>query len=99
MGMAEQADVLALYQAAVQDPSFDIDILTEIFQEERGRRPMRLREDFCGTALASVAWVASDSGRCAIGVDLDGPTLAWGQINNVKTAGDSVSSRIRLVEA
>jgi SAM-dependent methyltransferase len=95
--LAEQADRHALYQRAVQFPSADVEFFHRTFRSARGRSPQLLREDFCGTALLSATWAASGPRRRAIGVDLDAPTLAWGQAHNVDTAGRSVARRVSLV--
>ncbi|MEZ4454889.1 MAG: class I SAM-dependent methyltransferase [Nannocystaceae bacterium] len=97
--MAEQADRHELYQRAVQSPAADVEFFTRAFADARGgKAPLRLREDFCGTALLATAWCASDPRRTAIGVDLDGPTLTWGLTRNVAAAGPEVASRVSLVE-
>ncbi len=95
---AVAADRHALYQMAVQDPETEIELMTEKFTELRGRAPRSLREDFCGTALLSVAWAASASERSAVGVDLCADTLAWGRRHNVDMASADVRRRTTLVE-
>jgi len=76
---ARSADPRALYERSVQDPELDVRLLTRHFRRERGRAPLSLREDFCGTALLCADWIRSDRRRTAIGVDLDGETMAWGR--------------------
>lgn len=96
--MAEQADRHELYQQAVQDPDTEIELLTEKFSELRGRPPLALREDFCGTAYLAVEWCKSDPRRTAIGVDLDAETIAWGREHNLVPAGNEVANQIELIE-
>lgn len=96
--MALTADYLDLYQRAVQAPEADVEFFTDRFKELRGRKPLSLREDFCGTALACATWVASSKKRTAVGIDLDAPTLAWGQKHNIDPIGDA-GSRVTLLEA
>lgn len=94
--MAQPPDKHRLYQEAVQSPEADIEFFDEVFREHRGRAPLSLREDFCGTALFSRTWIESDPRRTALGVDLDRATLDWGRRENL----DSESSdRVELVEA
>lgn len=64
-----------LYEAAVQTPEHDVELLTRIFRARAGRAPLSLREDFCGTARLAAAWVGSDDEREAVAVDLDARVL------------------------
>jgi hypothetical protein len=96
--LADKADRHALYQRAVQTPRADVAFFERAFRELRGRRPVALREDFCGTAYLSTTWCKSARDRTAIGVDLDGPTLEWGRRHNVARAGSAVAKRVRLVQ-
>ncbi len=80
-------DLHHLYEASVQNVEADIEFLERIFREECGRRPMTLREDFCGTASLAAHWCNSDVGRHAWGVDLDQPTLDWGHVHRIDPLG------------
>lgn len=95
--LARQADKHALYQKSVQDPSHDLPLVERIFRREIGRKPMSLREDFCGTALMSAAWVKSHRERTATGVDLDASVLAWGRKHNVEPLGEA-ADRLTLLQ-
>jgi hypothetical protein len=97
--MAEQADRHILYQKSVQDPVGDADLIQEKFKEIRGRDAISFREDFCGTAILSVAWCQSNGNRTAQGVDLCEETLEWGRRNNIEPAGQSVAERVELIHA
>jgi hypothetical protein len=97
--MASKADRHALYQGSVQVPEADIEIFDSIFRKIRGRRPMSMREDFCGTAFLSCTWVASHPKRTAIGVDLDRPTLDWGEAHNVAKLTAAQRKRLELIQA
>jgi SAM-dependent methyltransferase len=83
----------AYYERAVQDPENDAAMLAKMFRRYRARHPMRLREDFCGTATLSAHWVRAQPGRTAIGVDLDGATLEWGRKHHL----EGIESRVELV--
>jgi SAM-dependent methyltransferase len=95
--LAERADPHDLYQSSVQSADFEIDFFHRVFKKQRGRKAYSLREDFCGTALLSAAWVASDAQRTALGVDIDPEVLAWGAKHNVATLGDA-SERVQLLQ-
>lgn len=97
--LAERADKFALYQRSVQSPAVDIEFFDAEFRKHRGRAPLSVREDFCGTALFSAEWCKSDPRRTALGVDLDGPTLDWGRANTLAAAPPEAAGRVSLVEA
>jgi hypothetical protein len=95
-GRAATADRHSLYELSVQDPPSEVEFTTTTFQKLRGREALSLREDFCGTAVFSLAWVESHPERTAIGVDLDRDTLDWGLYERIRPAGGDVESRITL---
>ncbi|MDH5257442.1 MAG: class I SAM-dependent methyltransferase [Gammaproteobacteria bacterium] len=97
--MAKTADLHVLYQKSVQSSDFEIEFYNERYREIRGKRkkPMVLREDFCGTALFAKDWCESNPKRRAIGVDLCSDTLKWGMENNIKPAGADVAERVMLL--
>jgi SAM-dependent methyltransferase len=97
--LAQRADKHTLYQNSVQSPAVDIEFFEGEFVKLRGRKPLRMREDFCGTALLSTVWCKSDPQRTALGVDLDAATLAWGRAHNLEPAGPEVARRVKLAQA
>lgn len=96
---SEKADRHELYALSVQAPESEVDFVSRSYQRLRKRTPMRLREDFCGTAVFSLAWVQSRAGRTAVGVDLDWKTLQWGLDHRIGPAGQEVRSRVELRKA
>ena len=94
---AETADRHALYQAAVQNPEFEVELASKLFEERAGRPAVSLREDFCGTAILCSRWVASHPERTATGVDIDPEVLEWGRVHNIAPLGDD-AARVRLIE-
>jgi SAM-dependent methyltransferase len=95
--MAERADRHALYEASVQDPESELEFVAETFEELNGRKLKSVREDFCGTANTACYWVESHRDHRAVGVDLDGDTLAWGREHHVGRLGRSARARIKLI--
>ncbi len=79
---AATADKYELYQKAVQSPEGDVPFLQRMFERERGRRALRLREDFCGTAYLSSVWIAQSPEHTAEGYDIDPEPIAWGLEHN-----------------
>lgn len=97
--LAESADVHVMYQYAVQAPENDIEFFDKVYTEIRGRQPLSMKEDFCGTSYMSVEWCKSDPQRTTVGVDLCHDTLEWGRAHNIEPAGSDVAGRIQLIEA
>lgn len=94
---ARSADRHDLYQRSVQLPDQEIRFLERVFAAHTGRRPLHLREDFCGTALLCARWVKGRKERTAIGLDIDRPTLDWGRAHNLPAIGDA-AARVTLLE-
>ncbi len=92
------ADPHDLYERSVQDPDGDTAILARLFRRFRRREPVSLREDFCGTATLSTHWARSHRHRWAVGVDLDGPTLRWGERRHLQSIGPELRRRVTLLE-
>lgn len=97
--LAEQADRHDLYQKSVQAPEAEVEFFDKAYRELRGKKPLLMREDFCGTALLATTWCQSDPERRAVGADICPDTLAWGRKHNVEPAGEDVAQRMELVEA
>jgi SAM-dependent methyltransferase len=83
---ARNADRHDLYQRSAQAVKVQERFLARIFEKVSGRKPVSLREDFCGTALLCAEWVTKE-GRTAVGVDIDRDVLAWGAEHNLAPLG------------
>jgi len=94
--IAETMDRHVLYQKSVQDPATEIEFLVDKYKELKGKSPVLLREDFCGTAFLATEWCKSNSKFRAVGVDLCEDTLQWGKEKNIDAAGSEVSSRVQV---
>src|SRR5687767_14851394 len=94
---ARTADPHVLYQRSVQEPSAELAFIDRVYKNMRGRRPLSLREDFCGTALLCAAWVDSSSSRTATGIDIDPEVLAWGMKHNIEPLGEK-KARLNLLQ-
>ena len=89
-------DRYELYEAAVQDVDFDLDLFQRVYRRLRGRPCLRLREDFCGTARLASTWVERRRERRAWAVDLNPRPLAWARANHLPALGSAVE-RLRLL--
>lgn len=94
---ARTADKHRLYELSVQTPEAEIDFVLRQFHRLRGRRPTRLREDFCGTAAAACEFVRRSPSNHAIGIDLCADTLAWGRRHNIARLKPEAARRITLL--
>jgi SAM-dependent methyltransferase len=94
---AKTADKHVLYELAVQAPETEVDFLNSWFRKHRGKKPLSLREDFCGTAVLCSCWVKSSSDRTATGIDIDKSVLAWGTEHNLGKLDEETRSRVTLL--
>lgn len=94
---ARNADRHVLYEAAVQVVEADIEFLRRAYRKVRGKKPTRLREDFCGTAKLATEWVKLNRANEAWGVDLDPEVLDWARTRRLAPMGDA-ASRVHLFE-
>ncbi|HYJ10713.1 MAG TPA: class I SAM-dependent methyltransferase [Polyangiaceae bacterium] len=93
---AKTADKHVLYQLSVQAPDAEVEFLTAWFKKIRQRKPLSLREDFCGSALLCAHWVQSNKQRTATGIDIDKSVLKWGTKHNLAPLGPD-QERIKLL--
>jgi len=96
---AATADRHLLYEAAVQSAEAECEFMTKTYKGLRGRKPRRLREDFCGTANISARWVQESRNNEAIGVDLDAEVLAWGREHRVAPLKPAEQARLSLLQS
>ncbi|BAN68627.1 conserved hypothetical protein [endosymbiont of unidentified scaly snail isolate Monju] len=96
--MASQADRHRLYELAVQCAEAEVDFVIDTFRELRGRKPLHLREDFCGTANVCCEWVRRGARHTAVGVDLDGEVLDWGRRHRLGALTERQRSRVALLQ-
>lgn len=85
-----------LYTAAVQSVDADLRFVQRVYKKARGRRLLRMREDFCGTAVLACEWVRRRRDHEAWGVDLDRKTLDWGDARYGKALG-AARERLHLL--
>ena len=95
---ARKADKFSLYQLSVQEPSWECAFIDRVYRKRFQRRPLVLREDFCGTAAVCCAWVQSKWGRTAYGVDLDPSPLTWAREHNLARLNPLAQSSVTLLQ-
>ncbi len=94
---AATSDKHELYELSVQEPEAEIEFIHKVWKERRRRVPRSLREDFCGTAAMSTAWVKHRATNTAIGVDIDQSVLDWGTAHHVSRLTPAQRKRLTLV--
>jgi len=85
-----------LYERSVQSPKSHIDWVVSIYHDRRGRYPVHLREDFCGTFQLSCAWVRRNRKNTAICLDLDSEPLAYGKRKHYALLTPEQRRRLRI---
>lgn len=85
-----------LYQESVQSPGEHISFFDRVYEQENGKLPKLLKEDFCGTAFLSAGWVSERPDNVAIGVDLDESTIEWGKEHNIAPLEPEQKERVTL---
>jgi SAM-dependent methyltransferase len=87
-----------LYEAAVQDPEEEISFFNEKFQDFTDRKPLVLKEDFCGTGLLAAEWVRQSGNHVSWGYDIDPDPLHYGTEHHMSKLNDEEKSRVHLLE-
>lgn len=95
---AEGSDRHELYELSVQEPSSEVDLIDQVWKEQRSRKCRSIREDFCGTAAVCGEWAKRRKQNTAIGVDLDGEVLDWGRRRMQKRLNSEQRRRVRLIQ-
>ena len=96
---AATSDKHELYEKSVQNPEGEAEFVDQVWKERRRRLARHIREDFCGTAVASVEWVKLRKTNTAIAVDIDPEVLNWGRERLSQRLDDDQQTRLTLREA
>jgi hypothetical protein len=89
-------DKYSFYRRAVQAPDSDVIFLRDTYKELRGKAPVRLREDFCGTFSICCEWAKLNNRHQAYGVDLDPEPIQYGRENYLPKLSPAQRSRIEI---
>ncbi len=90
-------DLHWLYEASVQNVDTDLDFAKRVYSKHWKRKPLTVREDFCGTAKLACRWAARNRKNEAWGIDFHQPTLDWGVEYNVAELSDEQRQRLHLI--
>lgn len=97
MRLANNYDKYALYQQSVQNAALEIAWIRDKFYALRGRKLLKLREDFCGAAATSAEFVSCGKKHRAVAVDIDSSALQKAQTLNIDALPAAAQSRICLL--
>lgn len=89
-------DKYALYREAVQSPESDVRFIRKVYRDSRGKDPVSMREDFCGTFALCCEWVKLNSKHQSLGIDLDPEPIAYGQKNYLSELREDQQGRVRI---
>lgn len=87
-----------LYESSVQNPKADIDFINREFKKLYGKKPLVLREDFCGTGSMACAWVKQSNEHKAFGIDLDVEPITYGLENHYLTMKEEQQKRMEYIK-
>lgn len=90
-------DIHWLYEAAVQSVDTDLDFAQRVYSKHWTRKPLTLREDFCGTAQLAARWVQRHQKNVSWGIDLHQPTLNWGRQFHMDPLSIQQQKRLHLI--
>lgn len=96
--MASTADKFDCYLQSVQSADHEIDIFDMVFKDAFKRKPVSLREDFCGTFSVCCEWAKSAKDRTAWGIDLCPETLQWGRDHVLSELKPAEAKRVHVLE-
>ncbi len=83
-----------LYEASVQSPNWQVDYLPQFHEWLIGKKPILMREDFCGSGQISCEWVKRSPKNRAVGLDIDPEVLDYAK--SVNQAALSKTEKIRV---
>jgi SAM-dependent methyltransferase len=89
-------DIYRFYEQATQSPDADVRFISGIFARRRGRPVRSLREDFCGSAALSRAFVRSGRLRTAVAIDIDTRLIERAQEFAKRELASSTLQRLEL---
>jgi len=93
---AKSADRHDLYERSVQTPDVEIAFIDRVYTRLRKKKPLRLREDFCGTAWMACEWVKHRPANTALGLDLDEAVMTWGTARHAESLTPEQCSRLDI---
>lgn len=92
-------DKYALYRESVQSAETDVHFIRRVYREVRGKDPITLREDFCGTFGLCCEWIKLHSKHKAVGIDLDPEPIYYGKKHYLPELKPDQAKRLKIRQA
>jgi SAM-dependent methyltransferase len=96
---AETSDKQELYELSVQEPEAECDLIDQVWTEQRSRKCLRIREDFCGSGAVAMEWVKRRTANTAIGVDIDQSVLEWARAKATQRLNPAQAKRLTMLRS
>lgn len=90
-------ELWSLYECAVQDPAYSVDVADDIYRRIFRKAPSRLREDFCGSFAVGREWVKRGRQRRAVGLDFSPDSAAQALSRNSELLTPEEQRRIEFI--
>jgi len=97
-GPKKTFDKYALYMHSVQSADGDVVFFRKVYRELRGKDPITLREDFCGTFALCCEWAKLNKKHKAVGLDLDPEPLQYGRDHVLTELSPMQAKRVQVYE-
>src|SRR5687767_5912351 len=91
-------DRYAYYEASVMDAVEFARLASMFYVDLRGKKPLHMREDFCGTFLNAVEWVKQSAKHTAIALDLDEKPLRYGRKHHLTRLKPGDRKRVKVLK-
>lgn len=92
----ENFDKYSYYRRSVQAPDTDVEFFRDTYRELKGRNPVTLREDFCGTFSICCEWTKLGPKNRAHGIDLDYEPIQYGIAHYLPQLSKSQRERVEI---
>lgn len=86
------------YEFAVQNPPALLKFMEREFRVSNRRRPLALREDFCGSAKLAIEWVKQSPRHTVVGVDLAEEPIEYARTQHVSKLTRAQQRRVEFFE-
>lgn len=92
-------DKYEFYNQSVQSAAEDVKFYRKVYKKIRkGRAPVVLREDFCGTGAISCEWVKLNKKNKSCGLDLDIEPMNYGRVHYISKLNRDQKNRVVLIK-
>ena len=96
--MKPEPSPFLLYEHTVQSPNWQVEYLPQFHEWLTGKKPVSMREDFCGTAQISCEWVKLNPKNRAVGLDLDPEVIAYAKSVNVAALTSQQKKQVQILK-